>query len=354
MTTKTMSPKLQQFVKEVQLWNHSQMNAVIRNKAYLCVDAVTERRFMVAFGGTRNDHYDVTPLTENDARIMEQISGSSDLRQWRARPTYVLIDGIWVALGLCYFMHHIFIGSGRPTPRYRSLNESGPPWTIRGGHCCAYVINSVGGAGNTPNAAVSPEANRLAAQIQSGGRGGQARAAAFEAEIISLRAGFNWGMLEVNITITKPPTTPQQPTQATVHVVSGGSADNTLTKIANMYGTTVPAIMAINPHIANKNIIWQGMRINIPTTTSATPPLSTFREYRVRVNVATSLRVRTGAGNNHPQALNPNGSLMVLQNGATVTVIAESSGTGANLWGRVRNAQGSIIGWIALDFTRRI
>ena len=49
---------------------------------------------------------------------------------------------------------------------------------------CLYLSNSVGGAGNAPNAACSPEANRRAMQLHNGGMGGQARAAAFEAYLL--------------------------------------------------------------------------------------------------------------------------------------------------------------------------
>ena len=78
------------------------------------------------------------------------------------------------------YMHHIRIGGGNPGPKYPSVSENGPPWKY-GGHVCSYLHSSVGGAGDTPNPACSAAANTRAMEIQKGARGGQARAAAFEA-----------------------------------------------------------------------------------------------------------------------------------------------------------------------------
>jgi len=148
------------------------------------IDVVTRKEFNVCFGGHRGDHYDVTPQTEADARIMEQIVGRTVLNVWRpARPTILHIGKRKIAWGQCYYMHHIRIGGGNPGSKYPSRNEAGPPWNT-GGHACGYACNSIGGAGDAPNAACSKESNDFAMLIRNGKNGGQARAAAHEAFIL--------------------------------------------------------------------------------------------------------------------------------------------------------------------------
>ena len=221
---------------KVQLVTNARFNQVIRAGAFLCIDVATERRVMMAFSGTRNDHYDITPLTENDAIILQSIFGSPDLTIWRARAFVVVIDGVMYAIGICGRMHHIFIGSGRPTPRYRSIKESGPPWTLRGGHVCAYVSNSVGGAGNAPNAAMSADANAFARQIQSGQRGGQARAACYQAFITGNTDLFN---PQIDNLPTTPPIIPVPPSVANP-IIRQGSTNREAVKLAqtrlNLHG----------------------------------------------------------------------------------------------------------------------
>ena len=168
---------------KVELLTNSQFNQLVKSKAFPIIDVVTGRKFNLCFTGARNDHYDVTPQQEADAKTMEQILGRADLNQWRARPVIILAGDRMVAAGLCQFMHHIRMGGGNPGAKYPSRNEAGPPWN-RGGHMCLYLSNSVGGAGNAPNAACSPEANTHAQLIQNGARGGQARAACYEAYIL--------------------------------------------------------------------------------------------------------------------------------------------------------------------------
>ena len=167
--------------KHVELLTNAEFNRIITAGSHKIIDIATMREYRLSFGGARNDHYDVTPTTEGDATIMEQILNRVDLNLWRpARPVIVVIGERLIAAGLTNFMHHIRIGGGNPGPKYPSINENGPPWR-RGGHCCLYLSNSVGGAGNAPNAACSAEANLRAMQLHNGGQGGQARAAAFEA-----------------------------------------------------------------------------------------------------------------------------------------------------------------------------
>ena len=510
-------------MREVELLTTKELGEIVGTGARMVIDAITERTFFVCFAGARGDHYDVTPATESDAHIMEEIFNphKPDINAtWRARPTVLVVDERHIAFGLCWFAHHIFIGGGKPTPRYKSYNEQ-PPWTRGGGHYCGYVINSVGGAGDAPNPAMSAEANAYARRVQEGKKGGQARAACYEAYLLSLRPdsalyappnittpstgvshlqrvwnffkskglsdpataavfgnlqresspaidpaivekpsgeghgiaqwsfgrkkalfdaakaqGVDWFNLEFQLNFmwsemitpdidqrlkgvanwddkgafmntlkkkgAKPlkngfadfiqmqnveaatiifeavyfrsndkieprikfaktalekyggdpePVKPETPKMPTVHIVSGNKEDGNLTRIAEMYKTTVDAIMAINPHIKDRNTIWQGMRINIPCKLSA--PASQFKEYKVRVNVATSLRVRSGAGTNHAH-IRMNTVSGNLHTGTILTVIAEANGTGAKRWGRVLDQSGNVLGWVALDFCIRI
>ena len=167
-----------------ELLTNAQFNQIVKAGPYQVIDAVTGKKYSVCFGGPRNDHYDVTPERESDARTMEQILGRADLNLWRpARPVHIVAGARLIAAGICGFMHHIRIGGGNPGPKYPSRSQAGPPWD-RGGHVCLYLSDSVGGGGDAPNAACSPEANAHAGKIHGGGRGGQARAACYEAYLL--------------------------------------------------------------------------------------------------------------------------------------------------------------------------
>ena len=178
----------------VELLTNVQFNALKPVGSYPAYDIVSGLDYFVSFAGARSDHYDITPTTENDALIFERAIGGIPLRKWRhARPTLVTHPptGRFVCFGFAMFMHHIHIGSGRPGPRYLSFNEVGPPWSpingkpplpaVGGGHICGYLCDSTGGAGDAPNPACRAEANALAMELLGGKRGGQARAAAYEA-----------------------------------------------------------------------------------------------------------------------------------------------------------------------------
>ncbi|MBL8133553.1 MAG: LysM peptidoglycan-binding domain-containing protein [Anaerolineae bacterium] len=53
------------------------------------------------------------------------------------------------------------------------------------------------------------------------------------------------------------------------HIVDRGE---TLSSIARHYHTSVPAILAANPSIWNPNVLWAGMRLQIPTGDHQPPP----------------------------------------------------------------------------------
>jgi len=75
---------------------------------------------------------------------------------------------------------------------------------------------------------------------------------------------------------------------------------------------------------------------------TSAPPQSMTVNYQAEVRVMSKLNVRTGPGTNFPL----NG---FLRNGERVTIIRESRGPGANLWGQMPNGD-----WIALDHVRRL
>ena len=172
---------------------NAQVNALNPRGSFLTVHPRTRRTLNLTFAGARNDHYDVTPTTPADAHVLEEILGfttdgrwgrRAPLRRWRAIEVLVFINGVWVPFGLALRMHGSRMGNANPGPQYPSRSNVMPPggW-LDGGHMCLYASNSVGGAGNAPNSEMSAEANAFARQVQSGQRGGQARAGCFEAEI---------------------------------------------------------------------------------------------------------------------------------------------------------------------------
>lgn len=177
-----------------ELLTNVQFNALQPVGSYPAYDIVSGLDYNVSFGGPRTDHYDITPTTEKDALILERTIGGIPLRKWRhARPTLVTHppSSRIICFGFAMYMHHIHIGGGRPGPKYLSFSEAGPPWSpingkpplpvVGGGHICGYLRDSTGGAGDAPNPACRAEANALAMVLLGGKRGGQARAAAYEA-----------------------------------------------------------------------------------------------------------------------------------------------------------------------------
>lgn len=79
-----------------------------------------------------------------------------------------------------------------------------------------------------------------------------------------------------------------------------------------------------------------------------TKPNLTFKEYKVRVDIA-DLRIRTGAGTNFAQAKDNKGKLLYTGVGA-FTIVEEKTGTGAKLWGRLKSG----VGWISLDHAKKV
>lgn len=67
-----------------------------------------------------------------------------------------------------------------------------------------------------------------------------------------------------------------------------------------------------------------------------------FEPYKVKVNTKSGVKIRSGAGTNY-------GRVGAIKNGTVVTIVEESTGKGANLWGKLSDGRG----WIAVDYTVR-
>ena len=76
--------------------------------------------------------------------------------------------------------------------------------------------------------------------------------------------------------------------------------------------------------------------------TNTKKPKTSFKPYKVKITDS-ALNIRVGAGTNYKVA-------GMITDMGVYTIIAERSGTGAKKWGRLK----SKVGWIALDYTRKI
>jgi len=95
-----------------------------------------------------------------------------------------------------------------------------------------------------------------------------------------------------------------------------------------------PQYQSINP------APYIGNDVPLPGSSVSTPlPV----HYDVRVNAGTTLNVRSGAGTGFPKVTE-------LKNSPTLTIVEESDGAGAKLWGKLADGRG----WVALDYTTRV
>ena len=77
------------------------------------------------------------------------------------------------------------------------------------------------------------------------------------------------------------------------------------------------------------------------TTTPAKTNTTTFTPSIVRNNVP-DLIVRKGPGTNY--------DVVCMLNGGAYTIVAESTGKGAKMWGKLKSG----VGWIALDYCTKV
>ena len=80
-----------------------------------------------------------------------------------------------------------------------------------------------------------------------------------------------------------------------------------------------------------------------PAQSASTSTSSTFKPYVVKINANDGVNIRKGAGTNYAVC----GSIA---KGGAYTIVAEKTGTGAKLWGKLKSGAG----WIALDYTAKI
>lgn len=76
--------------------------------------------------------------------------------------------------------------------------------------------------------------------------------------------------------------------------------------------------------------------------TAQNGPQTGFQPYRVQVTTP-SLHVRLGPST-------AQGSLGLVHIGETYTIVEESTGPGAKLWGKLEDGKG----WISLDYTKKV
>ena len=64
-----------------------------------------------------------------------------------------------------------------------------------------------------------------------------------------------------------------------------------------------------------------------------------FEPYKAKINTPSGVKIRKGAGTNYAK-------VGAIKNGTVVTIVGESAGPGAKLWGKLSDGRG----WVALDY----
>jgi LysM repeat protein len=106
------------------------------------------------------------------------------------------------------------------------------------------------------------------------------------------------GGQEATPTPTTASTTTPTPTPSGETTTYEVQAGDTLTRIAERFGTTVQAILAVNPQITNPNLIYVGQVIRVPSTGEVTPtPTPSGTPTPQRISFATGATEATVSGN---------------------------------------------------------
>lgn len=79
------------------------------------------------------------------------------------------------------------------------------------------------------------------------------------------------------------------------------------------------------------------------TASNSSTTNSSFKSYIVRITASDGVNIRKGAGTNYAV-------VGAIPKGGAYTIVAESTGTGATKWGKLKSGAG----WIALDYTEKI
>ena len=74
----------------------------------------------------------------------------------------------------------------------------------------------------------------------------------------------------------------------------------------------------------------------------AATPTPSFSAYRVKI-IADALNIRKGPGTGY-------GTNGCIRDHGVYTIVAESTGTGATKWGKLKSGAG----WISLDYTKKV
>ena len=136
---------------------------------------------------------------------------------------------------------------------------------------------------------------------------------------------------DVSKAMTPAQVKPQPPVSGKTYTVVKG---DTLSEIAQKYGTTVDTLVQLNG-IKNPNLIVVGQVLKLPGSTTG------FTPYTVKVTV-TELRIRSGPGTDTEAKgfIKP----------GVYTIVAESNGPGAKKWGKLKSGAG----WISLDYAEKV
>ena len=136
---------------------------------------------------------------------------------------------------------------------------------------------------------------------------------------------------DVSKAMTPAQVKPQPPVSGKTYTVVKG---DTLSEIAQKYGTTVDTLVQLNG-IKDPNLIVVGQVLKLPGSTTG------FTPYTVKVTV-TELRIRSGPGTD-TQAQG------VIEPGV-YTIVEEADGPGAKRWGKLKSGAG----WISLDYAEKV
>ena len=136
---------------------------------------------------------------------------------------------------------------------------------------------------------------------------------------------------DVSKAMTPAQVKPQPPVSGKTYTVVKG---DTLSEIAQKYGTTVDTLVQLNG-IKDPNLIVVGQVLKLPGSTTG------FTPYTVKVTV-TELRIRSGPGTDTEAKgfIKP----------GVYTIVAESNGPGAKKWGKLKSGAG----WISLDYAEKV
>ena len=136
---------------------------------------------------------------------------------------------------------------------------------------------------------------------------------------------------DVSKAMTPAQVKPQPPVSGKTYTVVKG---DTLSEIAQKYGTTVDTLVQLNG-IKDPNLIVVGQVLKLPGSTTG------FTPYTVKVTV-TELRIRSGPGTD-TQAQG------FIEPGV-YTIVEEADGPGAKRWCKLKSGAG----WISLDYAEKV